>query len=126
MKYFEYLAVELKDFQDFKHAKEKIMLRLVPYSNELDVEGIVHRKFLNMAVTYYYMLSSETEIMPLKKSHIDRWKIKESDIYKVAMENTPKKFPPVLEKVEEYMLKTLVECINESCCLYQCISEGFP
>lgn len=113
MKYFEYLAVELKDFQDFKQAKEKIMLRLVPYSNELDAEGIVHRKFLNMAVTYYYMLSSETEIIPLKKSHIDRWKIKESDLYKIAMDNTPKKFPAVLEKVEEYMLKTLVECIHD-------------
>lgn len=111
MKYLEYLAVELKDFQDFKRAKEKIMLRLVPYSNELDVEGIVHRKFLNMAVTYYYMLSSETEIIPLKKSHIDRWKIKESDIYKVAMDNTLKKFPAVLESAKNYMIKELLECI---------------
>lgn len=113
MKYYEYLALELQEFLDFQKAREKIMLRIVPYSSELDVEGIVHRQFLNMAVTYYYMLSSETEMIPLKSSHVDRWKIKESDIYKVALENTPKKLPAVFESTKDCLVEILLESIKK-------------
>lgn len=111
MNYYKNLAVELQEFLDFQKAREKIMLRVVHYDN--DLVKIPHRKFLNLAVTYYYMLSTEREIIPINNNHVAKWKIRECDLYKAAMENTLQRLPAVLESAKDYMFNALVESIKE-------------
>lgn len=111
MNYYKNLANELQEFLDFQSAKEKVMLRVVSYEDNLT--EIPHRKFLNLAVTYYYMLSTEREIIPINNNHVAKWKIRESDLYRAAMENTLRRLPAVLVSAEDYMFKALVESMEE-------------
>ncbi len=51
---------EINDLEDFSRMQEKLRLRLINYAaNFAELEKIPHRKFLDLAVTYYLDIDME-------------------------------------------------------------------
>lgn len=79
-----------ESLKDFNRAKEKVRIKLVNYgANVKDLADSPHRKFLDLAVSYYLEVD-----MPGKKAFtavtnkmMEKWGITEDDLYGLGMES---------------------------------------
>ena len=80
-------------------ARNLVYYMLVEKDNEFDGIKIPKRELLGMEIVYFLLVG---KIGPLQKSllvtnqMLEKWKMTEEELYKIAKENTPKLFPKVL------------------------------
>lgn len=84
-------------FTDYQKAKMNIVYKIINYEKNKELlEEIPHRKFLDFAIVYYYLVDmkefSNASIVICKK-HMENWGVSEEELYKVAEYNTPRKLP---------------------------------
>lgn len=86
----------INDIEDFGRMQDKVRLRLINYAaNSAELENIPHRKFLDLAVTYYLDIDMETGegngalIIPNELMEI--WDATEEDLYRAGMKNLRRK-----------------------------------
>ncbi len=75
---------------DFGIIKERVRIRLVNYAANLKEMGnIPHRKFLDLAITYYLDMESVIEdpyaFVIITNEWMERWGIAEDDLYRLGM-----------------------------------------
>lgn len=77
---------------DFKLMKDKVRIRLVNYgANSSELEGVPHRKFLDLAITYYLDmqadLAGQNGAGAITNALMDRWGVSEDELYRLGMES---------------------------------------
>lgn len=104
---------DISIFKDFEKAKERIIIKLVNYSqNEELLREIPHQKFYDLAIIYVVAVCdfmSEYATILIHNQHLSLWGISSDDLYTLAMENTPKLLPyrfDKMEKVLEHLIDT--------------------
>ena len=82
------MAVHL---DDFGLMKDKVRIRLVNYgANSSELEGVPHRKFLDLAITYYLDmqadLAGQNGAGAITNALMDIWGVSEDELYRLGME----------------------------------------
>ena len=82
----------VNDIEDFGRMQDKVRLRLINYAaNSAELKNIPHRKFLDLAVTYY--IDIDTEIgegngaLIIPNILMEIWDATEEDLYRAGMKN---------------------------------------
>lgn len=87
---------EINDLEDFGRMQDKLRLRLINYAaNFAEREKIPHRKFLDLAVTYYLDIGMEpgegNGAFIIPNGLMEIWDATEEDLYRAGMENLRRK-----------------------------------
>lgn len=84
-------------FADFEKAGGKIVCRLIHYrKNQKLLRSVPHRKFLDLAVVYYYLLGEDdfsSASILIQNSHLELWGITPEELHARAYANTPVLLP---------------------------------
>lgn len=85
--------VDMDFFTDYRKAKERIVYKLVNYEkNEDFLKHLPHRKFLDLAIVYYYLVDIKefaNATILIHNKHLECWEVGEEELYKHAKINTP-------------------------------------
>ena len=104
---------DLQSFLDFNQASKRIVFKLVNYEkNRKLLENIPHKKFLDMAVVYYYLLSNEeleNATILIYNNHLEAWNIDVEELDRIAMENTPVLLKEDLRSITEVLGEMLMK-----------------
>lgn len=84
------------DIEDFGRMQNKVRLRLINYAaNSAELENFPHRKFLDLAVTYYLDIDMETGegngALIIPNVLMEIWDATEEDLYMAGMKNLRRK-----------------------------------
>lgn len=87
---------EINDLEDFGRMQDKVRLRLINYAaNSAELDKIPHRKFLDLAVTYYLDIGMETGerngALIIPNVLMEIWDAAEEDLYRAGMKNLQRK-----------------------------------
>lgn len=87
---------EINDLENFGRMQDKLRLRLINYAaNSAELEKIPHRKFLDLAVTYYLDIDMEqgegNGALIIPNGLMEIWDATEEDLYRAGMENLRRK-----------------------------------
>lgn len=96
-------------YTDFEKVKERIAFRVIHYEKNTELlREVPHRRFLDLALVYYYKLDSElfgSASILVRNIHMEMWGTGEEELYRLAWENTlrllPCKFMDVVDLIEE-------------------------
>ena len=111
------VPVNAEQLLDFANVKNRIYPRLVNYArNRSLLDEVPHRRFLDLAVIYYFEISEEplgNATMILRNRNIECWKVSEEELYSIAMENVrrdkPTEIIPMGDIMEEMVGQPLPE-----------------
>jgi len=102
---------DVQSFLDFDKAKEKIVFKLINYEkNKKLLEQIPHRRFLDLAVVYYYLLSNEAvenATILIYNNHLEIWGITPEELDEIAQKNTPLLLNAELRSITDVLTELL-------------------
>ena len=85
--------MDVSFFTEWKNAKQRIIFRMVNYNaNKELLNGVPHRRILDLAVVYHCLVESTPEAdatILIHNYHMESWKVTEDVLYHAALENTP-------------------------------------
>ena len=88
---------DLDSFTDFEKARGKVVCRIIHYKRNRRLLGTVpHRRFLDLAVVYYYLLEEGDfpyASILIQNSHLKLWGITAKELHARAFANTPVMLP---------------------------------
>ncbi len=84
-------------FTSYENAKQNIVYKLINYEKNRELlEEIPHRKYLDFAIVYYYLVDrkefSNASIL-IHNKHMENWGVDEKELFAVAKNNTPVLLP---------------------------------
>lgn len=99
-------------FKDFNRIKSRIAYKLINYErNQKLLSMVPHRKILDLAIVYYCVIDSEQlgcATALIYNNHMKLWDTSEEELFRLADENTPNLFRPVLRNMEEILQEMLL------------------
>ena len=102
---------DVNTFLDFEKAGKHIAYKLVNYEKNKELlKRIPHKKYLDMAIVYYYLLNNEeieNATILIYNNHLECWGITEEELDRVARENTPKLLKEDLRSLTEILFEML-------------------
>lgn len=111
----------MENFHDFSKAKEHLYCRIINYDlNNSQLKSIPCKRFLDLAVTYYYQLEDnilKDAMITVTNEHCRLWNTSGDELYQIAWENTLHRFPAFTQSMDD----TLEEMMSEE--EYQEFSE---
>lgn len=100
-------------FKNIGETKNQIMYKLINYEkNEELLKCVPHRRFLDLAVVYYVVVTSNQfgiGSILVRNEHLEFWNIGEEDLFALASINTPRKMPCEINS----MTNMIIELINK-------------
>lgn len=106
-------SLDITSFTAYQHAKKRIVYKLVNYEQNRELlEKIPHRRYLDLAIVYYYIFEDsvmENATILLHNSHLKMWNVTEEEVYKTACKNTPKLLPASIVGMHELLKNMLGE-----------------
>jgi len=101
----------INEIQNVSAISEKIVFRLVNTKMNEDVlKERVHRKFLDLSIIYFVQIENggnHFENLVITHQLAKMWKIEESDLWKIALKNMLKLFPPQFTTLESVLMTKL-------------------
>lgn len=92
---------------DFESMKPRIICRLINSQwNELLLRDIPHIPWLDLALVFHLALKEDEEGLMtalIQKEHLDIWGITQKELYQAAMENGPRRFPPIITSMDHLL-----------------------
>ena len=89
----------------FEGIKDKIVYKLINYNANRKLLSLVpHKKILDLAMVYYCILGEIEDgnaTALIYNSNIKNWHIKEDELYRTAVSNTPKLLPVKIYEMSE-------------------------
>ena len=86
--------IDMEFFTEYEKAKGRIVYKLIHYDKNRELlKNIPHREYLDLAIVYYYLVDMKefaNATILIHNKHLDYWKVDESELYRLATENTPK------------------------------------
>lgn len=104
---------DMEAFMDFKSAKANILFRVVGFEqNSRRLSEMPHVRFLDLAITFYYMLeqkegSDMAASIQIQNDHLELWQVDTGMLYDIAIKNTVKKMPVRLRAVFDVLTEAL-------------------
>lgn len=100
--------IDFSTFTNFETAKENIVCRVVNYDmNKESLQKMPHRRFLDLAVTYYYIVTDVhlcgNSYIQIKNVHMKTWGVTEEMLYDISMSNAQRLLPVEIKTIEENM-----------------------
>lgn len=93
---------------DLEEIKTFIIYRLVNFNrNKQLLEGIPHIRFLDLAITFHYLVKNNDDgigTIRITNEHIKNWEIDLESLKELAKVNTPRLFPPVSKSMNDIIL----------------------
>lgn len=84
-------------FTDYQKAKKNIVYKLINYDKNKELlEEVPHRKYLDLAIVYYYLVDMKeftNATILIHNKHMEKWETDENELYALAVKNTPKLLP---------------------------------
>ncbi len=104
------LSLTLPDLiLDAALAREHITFRLISHAlNEPLLDELPWFPFLDLAIVFYLQLpsdSGQTSSVCISHSLTQLWEITPDELHRLAFQNTPRLFPPVLDPLEQMIAK---------------------
>ena len=107
-------------FMKYDLVKDRVTFRLLNYSTNMEMmESVPHRRILDLAVVYYYLLEDESfgknPSVLIRNSHLDIWGIGMDVLDNDAMQNTIRLSPYEFKHVTEILDDMIpgIDCSNE-------------
>lgn len=105
-------SVDLSGFLEYAKARKQIVFRLVNYGkNKERLAEIPHRRFLDLAVVYYYLVLEKPfdgkAAVQINNRHMEGWGISEDELYKTALYNTPALLPCDIKNMDTHMINMI-------------------
>lgn len=86
--------IDMDFFTEYEKAKGRIVYKLIHYDKNRELlKNIPHREYLDLAIVYYYLVDMKefaNATILIHNKHLDYWKVDESELYRIATENTPR------------------------------------
>ena len=97
---------DLEAFRDWDRTKNRLVCRLVNREmNRENLDSIPHVPYLDLAVTFACLVDSELlgddASIPIYNSHLEMWGITVEELYTIAMKNTQRLLPPIIQEIQE-------------------------
>ena len=103
---------DVEAFIDLSRATPHIAYKLVNYEKNKELlEQIPHKRFLDMAVVYYYLLNSgdfENATILIYNNHLKQWEISLEELDEIARQNTPVLLKEDLRTINEVLSELLI------------------
>lgn len=85
--------MDVSFFTEWENARQRIIFRMVNYNaNKELLNGVPHRRILDLAVVYHCLVESTPEAdatILIHNHHMESWKVTEDVLFHAALENTP-------------------------------------
>lgn len=104
-------SVDFSWFSDFNKVKDKLMFKLVNYSeNEEMLKGMPYTRFLDLAKVYYakVKLDDSAGTVNILNKHLEVWGVSTEELDKIADENTPKELPARVDDISNVIRRMAV------------------
>lgn len=102
---------DIQSFINFKEAKEHIAFKVVNYEKNIKLlEQIPHKKFLDLAVVYYYLVNHselDNATILIYNNHLETWGITADELDEIARDNTPHLLNADLRSITEVLSELL-------------------
>lgn len=104
---------DMEAFMDFDSAKENILFRVVGLDqNSRRLSEMPHVRFLDLAITFYYMLEQKegsdiAASIQIQNDHLELWQVDTETLYDIAMKNTVEKMPVRMRAVFDVLTEAL-------------------
>ncbi len=105
-------------FKDFENVKSRIAYKVVNAdSNVRLLQDVPHIKKMDLAMVFYCIientqLGSATAL--IHNSHLEMWKVTIEDIYKIALENTPKLLNSEIKSMDEIIKEMIIDDLESN------------
>lgn len=103
------MEFDIEIFKDFEKIKKRIAFKVInAASNQKLLEDVPNIPLLDLAIVFYFIVDSDflgSATALIHNMHLELWNINEKELYKIAMENTP--------KILNYELRNMNEIIRE-------------
>lgn len=99
-----------EQFLEFTSAKQHILFKLIhAKSNENLLKEIPHRRFLDLAVVFYYLVPDEKVhgSILIRNEHMQLWEVTDDQLFNVAMKNTPEELQPEIRDMNTVVSELL-------------------
>lgn len=101
--------IDMEFFTEWENVKDKICFRLVnAQRNEKMLEEVPHETCGELALTFFYAFEN-AEIgkgtIQIRNEHCETWGITNDELIEVAVENTPRLFPPECIPMESILME---------------------
>lgn len=110
---------DLSFYTDFEQVRKRVVCRLVNYAKNRELLGQVpHRKFLDLAVVYYYKMDDDTfgdAGILVKNDHMEMWDADFEELNDAAMSNTARLMPYACIYIADVLRDMMGIQIEESC-----------
>ena len=87
------VTFDVNILKHFDTIKDKIVYKVVNYrSNEKLLEQVPHKRILDLAVVFYFLLDNEygrSSTALIYNNNLKNWNVTIDDVYKAALKNTP-------------------------------------
>lgn len=104
-------SIDVKYFMQYETAKEHIVFKLINLEkNKKLLEKVPYEKYMDLALVYYYLVQDEkigNATILIHSSHLDMWRITPEELYRQAMENTPRLLPAAITGMREVIEQML-------------------
>lgn len=84
--------IEIDRFSDFSSVRDNIAIKLINYdANRELLKDVPHRRFLDLAEVYYFMLHNEllgNATILIRNKHLELWQTDETMLHRIGMRNT--------------------------------------
>lgn len=112
--------LNLDQLTDFETVRESIAIKLINYDANRDLlSDVPHRKFLDLAVVYYFVLRNEAlgnATVLIRNEHAHLWQTNESALYRIGIKNTLSlgwEIRPMNTIIRDYLCEELNEYLKD-------------
>ena len=94
---------DLKRFSDFSQMRERVAMKLIhTKSNETLLKEIPSIPFHDLSIVFYLFLDKDEHgqmTVLIRNDHLPIWNTDTSELYKLAIDNTPRLYPPCIRSM---------------------------
>lgn len=105
---------DYKSVFDYDRIKEKILFKLInTKKNSKFLKGVPHKRFLDMSIVFYVLLSRSDEqeaIMTVTNSHIKQWEVSTDSLWERVVENIQIIAVPSFCTMESVLAGMMAKC----------------
>lgn len=110
-------AFDVSRLKEFDYLRDRIVFKLINYEENRELlEEMPHRRILDLAMVFYFMLEDETLGLAtalIFNSHLKVWQVDEETLYQVAKENTPRLLNWELQSMDSLLDEMILKDMRE-------------
>lgn len=105
--------INIRDFESFEQARKHIVMKLVSYEeNKERLQDIPYMPFLDLAITYCYVISHDDHAqtkasIQIENDHLKMWGIEKHILHQAALKNSAQIMPLRISSMDDVVMEML-------------------